>query len=371
MAQFEKYLTEFLDGEMEKFHMPGYDCSVYHHHKEIYRHQNGVMDFESKRPLTKDTMYHVYSNTKVISCTAALQLFERGKFLLEDRIDRFFPEFSKMKVETKDGIRDAENPITIRDLFCMTAGIGDGSMPPELGMRVMQETGGVCRPIEMPKYLAQIPLRFEPGTGYYYGICHEVLAALIEKISDMSFSEYLQDNIFTPLGMEHTGFSMEKLGSENIASQYSYNGPDEELTPKGNHNCLIPPLLKESASGGLITTVDDYMKFQEALCKGNIILRKPTIDLMRMNQLKGDQWKGYGYTDVGLGYGLGVRTIVNQAKAGSTVGFGPFGWGGAAGSYGSIDPENELTIFYVQTVFGTGAGRTQNLLRNLVYAFIE
>lgn len=370
MALFEKYLTEFLDSERKKYNLPGYDCSVYHHGKEIYRHMAGYRDAESRQPITKDTLYYVFSNTKVITCVAALQLYERGKFLLEDRLDYFFPEMGKMKVKTATGIKEAENPITIRDLFCMTSGLGSGTISEEMGRKIYMEHGGCLYPLDMPKYLAEIPLEFEPGTQFLYGISHEMLAALIEKITGERFSEYLKNHIFKPLGMENTGFYPEQLKSRERATLYRYCGPEKEMISYGLSSCIIPPVLQECASGGIITTVDDYMLFQEALCRGESILRRSTIELMRLDQLKGEQRKGYGYTNVGKGYGLGVRTIINQAECGSPIGFGPFGWGGAAGTYGSIDPENELTIFYAQHMFDTDAERTGHLIRNIIYSFL-
>ncbi|MBO5070111.1 MAG: beta-lactamase family protein, partial [Roseburia sp.] len=277
MALFEKYLTEFLDSEMKKYNMPGYDCSIYHHHKEVYRHSNGFADLGSKRPITKNTLYNIYSNTKVITCVAALQLYEQGKFLLEDSLDRFYPEFEHMKIKTAQGIKDAETPIRIKDLFCMAAGFASGDGLKDVCVKFQKETAGECPVSEMPNYLAQIPLEFEPGSHYSYGICHDVLGALVAKISGKRFSEYLEDNIFRPLEMENTGFYIEKLKSDNLATQYRYNGLEKDITNEGARNCLVPPVMKESGGGGLITTVDDYMKFQEALCKGNVILRKSTI----------------------------------------------------------------------------------------------
>ena len=370
MVLFEKYLTEFLDGERKKYSMPGYDCSVYHHGQEIYRHMVGYADLETRQPITRDTIYYVFSNTKVITCAAALQLYERGKFLLEDNIERFFPELGKMKVKTKHGIKAAERFITIRDLFCMTSGFGSGTISEEMGRQIYMEHGDCLRPIDMPKYLSQIPLEFEPGTQYLYGISHELLAALIEKITGERFSEYLGNHKFKPLGMKNTGFYPEQMESKERATLYRYKGPDEELVSYGLDSGIIPPLLKESASGGLITTVDDYMLFQEALCKGEAVLRRSTIELMRLNHLNAEQRKGFSETNIGMGYGLGVRTIINQTECGSPTGFGPFGWSGAAGSYGSIDPENELSIYYVQHMLDTDMGRTHNILRNIIYSFL-
>lgn len=369
MVTLEKDLTALLEQIREEDHLPGIDCSVWHHHQPVFRHMSGVEDLATGAPITENTLYNIYSNTKVITCVAAMQLYERGLFLLEDKLERFFPEFAHMQVLQPDGtLKSAERSITIRDLFRMTAGIGDGDDYAEMGMKFYMETGGACPGEELPKYLAQCPLFFEPGTKYRYGICHEVLAALIAKLSGESFGQYLNDHIFQPLGMDNTAFSLEGCRSKSLADQYEWDPVARTMVSKGSANCLIPPILKESASGGLISSVDDYMKFQEALCRENVLLSKRTTDLMRLDQLSGTMRDGYGYTGIGMGYGLGVRTTIDQAALGAPVGFGPYGWGGAAGTYGSIDPENEITIFYAQHVFGVDGERSHARVRNLIYS---
>lgn len=152
MLTLQKDLTALLEQIKEENHLPGIDCSVWHHHKPIYRYMSGVEDLETSNPITENTLYNIYSNTKVITCVAAMQLYERGMFLLEDRLDRFFPEFTHMMVKQADGsVKEAENPITIRDLFRMTAGIGDGDDYAEMGMKFYMETDGVCPGVELPK----------------------------------------------------------------------------------------------------------------------------------------------------------------------------------------------------------------------------
>ena len=368
---FQKKLTDFLERSANRYRIPGFDISIYKDHDEIFRFSMGYADVENSVPITSNTLYNIYSNTKVITCTAALQLYEQGEFLLEDPLYLFFPEFRHAKVRLPDGsVNEAKNPITIRDLFRMTAGIGDGADYQDAGAKFFMETGGACPLRELPRYLAEVPLFFEPGTRYCYGICHEMLAALIEKITGVSFGRYLKDNIFAPLGMNNTAFRPEDCASGKLANQYSYAGPDKPLVNKGPANILIPPILRESASGGIISSVDDYMKFQEAICRGDVLLSRRTTDLMRLDQLSGTMREGYGYTNIGMGYGLGVRTIIDQARCGSPVGFGPFGWAGAAGTYGSIDPENRITYFYAQHYFGPDDLRLHNTLRNVIYANI-
>ena len=372
MPKFENSLNRLLDDFRAEFNVPGYDCSVWHNGREIYRRMDGVEDLNTGAPVTADTVYNLYSNTKVIACAAALQLYEQGRFLLEDELSRFFPEFARMKIRTPEGgIRDAAQPITLRDLFRMTSGIGDGPDYADMGMRFYAETDGVCSLSDLPKYLAEVPLLFEPGSRFKYGIGHEMLAALIEKLSGQRFSEYLEEHIFRPLGMEHTAFSMDRLPGRTLANQYTFTGKGRPLREEGAANCLVPPILKESASGGLISSVNDYMKFQQALAEGEALLSRRTVNLMRLNQLSGAQLDGYGFSHLGLGYGLGVRTTRDPAALGAPFGFGPFGWGGATGSYGSIDPENNLCIFYMHHVFGTEDTRLHNRLRNIVYAGLD
>ena len=193
MVSLEKDLTALLEQVREEFHLPGVDCAVWHHHKPVFRYMSGVEDLETRVPVSENTLYNIYSNTKVVTCVAAMQLYERGLFLLDDRLDRFYPEFAHMQVLQEDGtLKEAGNPITIRDLFRMTAGIGDGNDYAEMGMRFYMETGGACPLVELPRYLARVPLFFEPGTRFRYGICHEVLAALIELLTGESFGSYLK-----------------------------------------------------------------------------------------------------------------------------------------------------------------------------------
>ena len=115
---------------------------------KVRGYKAGYRDLENKLPITENTLYNIYSNTKVISCVAAMQLYEQGAFLLEDPLFRFFPEFEHMKVRMPDGsVEDAKNPVTIRDLFRMTSGFGDGNDYQEMGMQFYTETGGAC-PVE-------------------------------------------------------------------------------------------------------------------------------------------------------------------------------------------------------------------------------
>ncbi len=360
MDTFPDKLTAWLDNYAEENHLPGYDCAVRHHHREIYRVRKGFADVETQTPLTEHTLYRIYSNTKVITCVAALQLMERGLFTLDDPLTKFYPSFAGTLVRDGDTVRPATRPITILDVFRMTAGIGDGGDYRECVPRFVRDTAGKCPGSELPNYIASVPLLYEPGTEFRYGIGHEILAGLIARLTGQTFGEYLKANIFDPLGMENTAFSPEKCVSDEVATLYVLR--DGVRGTIGNDH-PIPPVLRESASGGLYSTVDDYMKFQEALCLENVLLKKETTDLMRRNHLTPEQHAYYGYHDK-FGYGLGVRTVLDWANPGK---IGPYGWGGMAGTYGLIDPENELTVFLGIQLIGGAEIQGTDVLAQIVY----
>ena len=157
---FER-LREFLDSFLE-YGIPGFDLAVYKDGKSVLRYMNGYSDFENKIPMTGKERYNIYSCSKVITCTAALQLWEKGLFSLEDKLSDYMPEFKDMTVRTDEGIKKAENPILIKHLFEMTAGFSYDLYSPSL-KDCREETNGRCSTRELMTYLAKEPLLFEPG----------------------------------------------------------------------------------------------------------------------------------------------------------------------------------------------------------------
>lgn len=326
--------------------IPGYDCIVYKDGKEVFRHMNGYSDFENKVPVKGTERYNIYSCSKPITCTAALQLFEKGLYKLEDPLSDYMPEFKTMYVKTEDGIKEAKKHITIKDLFCMTAGFSYNTASEQLKL-ARKETDGKCPTRETMKYLAKEPLLFEPSTRWQYSLCHDVLAALIEVLTGERFGAYVKKNIFDPLGMDRTTFLLADEEFDTLAEHYRFYPDTKELRNCGkNIQGFKLGSEYESGGAGCISCVDDYIKFLEAMRIGDVILKKETIDLMAQNHLTSEQHATSnmmpGYT-----YGLGVRT----ALPGS--GKYDFGWGGAAGAYLAIDRVNRATLFYVQHVMNS------------------
>jgi len=259
----------------------------------VFRHSAGFSDREKGIFVSGKERYFIYSCSKPITVTAAMQLWEEGKFSLEDPLSRYLPEFAQMKVQGEDGVlRDAENPILIEHLFQMAAGFSYNVRSPRL-MALREDTDGRCPTLLSMKYLAEEPLGFEPGTRYRYSLCHDVLAALVEKISETEFSQRVKQKIFDPLGMEHSDFLLPPEQWDDVAALYRRNLETNEIVRIPN--VVSYRLGPEYASGGAgcVSTVEDYILFGEALLRGEKLLKRDTVRLMTTDRLTDSQRATY------------------------------------------------------------------------------
>ena len=348
-------LIQKLDGFIE-MGIPGYDCIVYHKGECVFRHFNGYSDTANKIPMNGKEIYNIYSCSKVITCTAALMLYEKGLFKLDDKLSKYMSEFEEMYVNTTEGIRKAEKSITIKDLFCMTAGFSYILNSPMI-QKCKEETNGRCQTCELIKYLAKEPLLFEPGERWEYSLCHDVLAAHVEIVSGMRFGEFVKENIFIPLKMDNSTFLLDDSDLDKVSTQYWFNN-------EVNRADIRPKTIDykfgteyESGGAGCISTVDDYTKFLEGLRAGRI-LKPETIALMSTNCLTAEQRKSYWVAN--YGYGLGVRCSMGNDD------ITDFGWGGAAGAYLFVDMKNEITAFYAQHVLNSPVQDLRQQIRAII-----
>ena len=353
-----KSMVEFLDKRMETG-AKGYDVIVYKSGREVFRHKNGYADYEKKTPIEGNELYYLYSCSKPITCTAALQLFEKGLFSLEDKLSDYMPEFSEMFIEDKNGRRKAENPILIRHLFEMTAGLDYELQSPEF-LECSKNTNGKCPTREAMKYLARRPIAFEPGTRWRYSLCHDVLAALVEIISGERFSDYVKKNIFDPMGMHRSTYRLTEDIREKVAPIYIYDEKEKKpvLLGIGISDFVIGSEY-ESGGAGCVSCAEDYVRFLEGV-RTYKLLKKETVDLIRADHIA-----AYGIDDTPYwkrdthGYSLGMRCSKG------IEGYADFGWDGAAGAFMAIDIENEITVFYVQHL----RSDPNNPNRHLVYDY--
>lgn len=325
----------------------GFDLMICKDGQCVVRHMGGYSDRENQIPVNGNELYDIYSCSKLITCTAALQLWEKGLFRLEDKLSKYMPEFEHMTVKQEDGtIVPAKNPIYIHNLFSMTAGMDYDSNATK--RRCLEENDGRCPTREFIRLLAEKPLVYDPGTSWRYSLAHDVIAALVEVISGQNFNDYVTENIFKPMGMTRSTYLPTPEEEAQIIPLYHHNPNTKETTlkPKGNIYRFGPEYC--SGGAGCVSTVEDYMKFLEGLRTGKL-LKPETVQLMQTNRLTPEQAKGY--TVERRGYGLGVRTPFPGNP------YTDFGWGGAGGAYLAVDVPNGLTLFFCQHMFFTPIGK--------------
>jgi len=383
-------LKEYMDYLTTKVKVPGVDCIVYKDHKELFRYYTGKRDKEENKPMDGNEIYLIFSMTKMLTCTAALQLKEKGKFTLDDPVSKFMPEFAKMRVSGEDFDTEnaakivsgasfgedahasvdgyAKNPITVKHLFTMGAGF-DYNLDADYFKKAIKEGRTTTR--EMAGELSNCVLGFEPGTRYRYSLCHDILGALIEIWSGQRLSEYMKENVFEPIGMKNTFFGVDQNRLGDYAARYKFDekGNPERLPLECMYN-LSPQY--ESGGAGLTSCTEDYALFLDALASGGVakngnrILKEDTVKLMGTNHLNTKQCDDFDNMRPGYGYGLGVRTHINPERSGALSPVGEFGWDGAAGAFSMVDTKNKLSLTYFQHVHNWPL-KIQTEMRNALY----
>lgn len=369
------FLNELVEGII-----PGVDLTVYIRHKPVFRHAAGYADREKGISIKGDETYFGYSVTKLLTCVCALTLFEKGAFLMSDPIREYLPEFSDMQVAEIDPAgsvryRPAKRDITFRDLFTMTAGLDYNLNSKEI-QQVVRSTNGEAPTREIMRAIAKAPLSFDPGQKWQYSLCHDVLGGLIEVISGMRFETYMKKTLFEPLEMKSSAMHLTDALKARLAMQY-FNEDEKGVRPIGTQNPYVLGSRYDSGGAGLITTVDDYIRFADMLAMGGVgatgerILSSACINLMRTNHLNDAQMKDFNWIQMtGYGYGLGVRTLTDRTR-GSLSPVGEFGWGGAAGAYVLIDPEREMSLYFAEHMRNSLEPFVHPRIRNILYACLE
>lgn len=380
-----KAMDEFL-GELVKRGPAGCGCAVARDGEILYENYFGYGNLEQKKKIDRNSVYRQFSSTKVVICTAAMMLYERGKFLLNDPIYEYFPEWRNTMVAEKreDGgvrIRPVKRPIEVRDCFSMSMGIGYGG--PEYTHQRMEE---VRRELarEVGDYtlrqdiraMAQVPVMFDPGEHWRYGFGHELVAGLIEVTSGMKVSEFLKKELFDPLGMTSTGYHYFGDIRERLVTPYLLEEGKRTPTTAMFDERFEEDAKYEAGGAGLFSTVPDYLKFSQMLACGGVwegqrIIGRKTIDVMRTNQLGEAQRKDFScsYLD-GYGYGLGVRTRMDDRRATGNTSVGEFGWTGVMGTYVAIDPAERVSVVYMHNSVPNMEQYVHHRVRNIAFGAI-
>lgn len=386
-------MKDFMD-RLTAWRIPGNSISVCVENKEVFSYQSGYENVEKKKKMSSDKLFNIFSCSKPVTVTAALQLYERGFFLLDDPLYDFIPAYKYMYVQDEKGeCRETEVPITLRHLFTMTSGIRYGKKFPAFE-KAQKLTNGKMNTLTVASCMAENGLSFVPGEKWEYGNSHDLLAAVVEVVSGVKFRDYVKENIFAPLQMYDACYHNASV-IDRVAELYRYDNTEEtdivnlqtavdnektgKLIKEGKESPVFG-IEYDSGSAGITASVSDLSKFASALANGGVgrngerILSAGTIEFLRTNQLdeklfedfrrRFPQHKGYSY-------GLGVKTMIDKANSGSPGGIGEFGWGGAAGATLLADPEMKLSMFYTHHMLNPHEAYYQPRLRNVLYACVK
>ncbi len=392
-------VSRLVQGYIDDKKIPGAISMVARRGKVVHFETYGKMDEEAGKEMTPDTIFRIYSMTKPIASVALMTLYEEGRFQLDDPASRFIPEWKNLKVFAGGSADDPDlrapaRPMSIRDLLMHMSGLAGGLGAPEAsptselfrraGVRGLGQEGAHTL-ADMVRKVATVPLQFDPGTSWNYGISTDVVGYLCEVISGLPFDRFLQERIFQPLRMVDSGFQVPESEKDRFAACYRRGGENEPsyiLQDAPAESPYTKPRTYFSGAGGMVSTAADYMRFCKMLANGGEldgarILGKRTVDFMATNHLpEGGDLASIGMsrfnetTMDGIGFGLGFAVLMDPAKAQIIGTPGEYYWGGAASTAFFINPQEDLIMVFLTQLLPSSAYAFRRELRATIYTSI-
>jgi CubicO group peptidase (beta-lactamase class C family) len=376
-----------LKADIEAGRIPGAVIAIARHGKLVALDAYGWRDKAANLPMTTDTIFNIASMTKPMTTVVALMLYEQGKILIDDPLSKYFPKFAQMRVAVRDANGEptaetvpANRPITIQDLLRHTSGIIYGGRGATLVHKMYPAgSGDAARDYDGAAFmdkLATLPLLYQPATVWDYGFGLDITGQIIESISKQTLGQYLQANLFKPLGMTDTGFSI----AADKASRYAKPLPSDPDTgkPQARSPELTQALKFECGGGCAASTASDYLRFAMMLMNHgrsgeSQLLGRKTVDYMLSDQLGPNIKNLIGNADptradYGFGLGLAVRTTPGVVRMMGSV--GQFSWPGASGTDWWVDPKEELAVVYLSAAPGPLRWHYRQKINALVYQAI-
>ena len=358
----------------------------------------GWRDREAKAPMTADTVFRLYSMTKPIVCTCLMTLFEEGKFTLVDPVAKFIPAFSSVKVRLDDGsLVDPNRPMTIGDVLAHTSGLTYHFLGDSAVARMYEQATILKADVSLADAiddLARFPLAFHPGSRWKYSYGNDVVARLIEVISEQRLADVLKERVFEPLGMLDTGYGIAASKRDNLAAMYGRpdlikagvtapdcfaawkQGANERIDVAASYPVDKPEVFQRGGHG-LFGTIGDYFRFAQMLCNGGTldgtrIIGRKTLELMHTNRIPAAllPLEIGGLPIMGYGFGLGSRVALDLAATNAPGSIGEFGWSGAAKTHYWVDLKEEIVaLFMTQSMMSFDLPELE--MRALVYQALD
>ena len=378
--RLDSTLQAFVTKEM----VAGASALIYEDGNEVYYNAFGYADKEKQLPMSRNTIVQIYSMTKPVAGVALMQLYEQGKFKMDESVSKYIPELTDLKVykgtDSNGNIitEPLNRPITIRDITRHTAGFYNGGDIEALNA-LLAKADTRNNDLSLTEWvieLAKVPLFFHPGEQWDYGPSVDVQALLVERLSGESFGTYLRKHVLDPLGMEKTRYYVPESDRHAMSAAYGLNesGELQQLNNAEAHDYNYNDYKLKHGSYGLTSTLDDYMKFAQMLVnKGTLngveILKPETVELMATNQLAESVTKrswlpSKGQVGFGVDFAVRLRPTDNPNENMGVV--GEFFWDGAASTLFWVDPKNELTAVLFVQVFPFN-GKVHKGFRDAVY----
>jgi CubicO group peptidase (beta-lactamase class C family) len=386
------HVRQLVQGYVDEGKLPGAISVVARRGRVAHAETYGRMDAERDRPMHADTLFRIYSMTKPIASVGLMQLYEEGRFQLDDPVSRFIPAFKELTVY-ESGSADAlqtrppEREVSIRDLLTHMSGLVARDTPSPVGelyrragFKGGESTGTLA---DMVEALVRIPLACDPGTRWIYGISTDLVGYLCEVISGLPLDRYLEERLLGPLGMADTSFWVPAEKLDRFAANYApRSGPvgytlvDDPLT-----SSYARPRTYFSGAGGLVSSAGDYLRFCRMLANGGEldgvrILGPRTLALMTLNHLPG----GLDLATVaqnaaetqraGQGFGLGFAVLLDQAVAQIIGTPGEYYWGGFASTAFFVNPAEELIMLFLTQLRPSTTYPIRRELRSIIYSAI-
>jgi CubicO group peptidase (beta-lactamase class C family) len=372
-------MSDAFKREIDKGTIPGVTVMVARRGQIGWFEALGRQSPARSAPMTRDSIFRIYSMTKPIVSIGIMQLVEDGHLVLNEPLAKYIPEFAAQKVGVENNgkldLVPLQRPITIQDLLRHTSGLTNDTAGNGPVQRLYQQSRIRDRSISNAEHaaiVAGMPLMCQPGTEWNYGRSTDILGRIIEIVSGKSLSAYLTERILAPLQMTETAFHTATENAHRLAEPFAKDPWTNE--PVKLINMLEKPVM-ESGGGGLVSTTMDYARFCQMLLEGgtldgNRIIGRKTLQVMVSDHLAAGAKINGPLMPPGHGFGLGfaVRTYPGMAPFAGSV--GQFFWSGMGGTLFWIDPKEELFAVFMSQ----GPGQREHLrtlLRSLVYAAVE
>jgi CubicO group peptidase (beta-lactamase class C family) len=382
-------VAAWLERCVDEGRLPGGIALLAHGGEVEWTVRAGHRDAQRTEPYEPDTIVRIYSMTKPVISVAALALIEDGRLGLDDPVARYIPSFGRLHVDRAGGLGDridavpARTSMTVRHLLTHTSGLTYGGGNPGAIARSYEahRTDFGCADgllAEICDRLADIPLLFEPGSAWHYGVSSDVLGRVIEVAADLTLDRFIRDRITGPLGMVDTGFDVPERDLDRLAALYEVDDSGTlRMVDATGDDVRDGAVTTWSGGAGLVSTARDYLRFAEMLRQGGsldgtTIVEAASVAAMVTNRLPADlasfgQESFNETSTVGVGYGFGVSVVIDASRTVWRCAPGEFAWGGYAGTAFWVDSVNALTVILLTQALPSDRYPLRAELRSLVY----